>query len=269
MVHIPSIEPLPGIYRGSEGATAFQLVRQVYRQLGFRAGFFYLLYRFLPLPRVTVKLRHPAAKYPVYCRMGTTDMGVFRLIFGMREYDCLDEIKNPALLLDCGANVGYASVYFLSRFPQAYVVAVEPDPENFAMLQKNLAPFAGRYTAFHSAVWSRKASVAVRRNAGGAAAITVTESPQEGEVSLESMTIGELMAGRSERIAILKIDIEGAEKELFSANYDSWLARTDNIVIELHDEEARRIFGAALEGQNFSIQQHGELTVCTRLTSSI
>mgnify|MGYP000361339186 CR=1 FL=1 len=34
---------------------------------------------------------------------------------------------------------------------------------------------------------------------------------------------------------LLKIDIEGAEKELFSENTDYWLGKVNMIIIELHD----------------------------------
>ena len=53
----------------------------------------------------------------VYCRAHTSDLGVFRQIFIDREYRCLDDVQEPRLIVDCGANVGYASAYFLARHP--------------------------------------------------------------------------------------------------------------------------------------------------------
>ena len=41
--------------------------------------------------------------------------------------------------------------------------------------------------------------------------------------------------GKIDTVDIFKIDVEGAEKELFSANYEKWLEKTNVIIIELHD----------------------------------
>ena len=92
--------------------------------------------------------------HPVLVRPQTSDKWVFQQIFIDREYRCLDDIENLDLVLDCGANVGYASAYFLSRHPNAFVVAVEPDIDNFRQIQKNLAPYdPTRYSLFHGAIW--------------------------------------------------------------------------------------------------------------------
>ena len=86
------------------------------------------------------RLRAKDALYPLYCRPGTSDLEVFRQVFMERQYACLGAAPSPRLIVDCGANVGYSSAYFLSRFPDAKLIAVEPDSGNFQMLQRNLAP---------------------------------------------------------------------------------------------------------------------------------
>jgi hypothetical protein len=48
-------------------------------------------------------------------------------------------------------------------------------------------------------------------------------------------------SGRRE-IDILKVDIEGAEKIVFSKNYEEWIKKEKNIFIELHDEECKSNF---------------------------
>ena len=77
-----------------------------------------------------IRLTSKLLMHPVYARAGTSDHQVFDQIFIEREYRCLDGLKNPQFILDCGANVGYSSAYFLSRFPDSFVVAVEPDALN-------------------------------------------------------------------------------------------------------------------------------------------
>jgi hypothetical protein len=99
------------------------------------------------------------AQFPLRCRPNTTDHAVFRQIFVEREYQCLDHIRDARLIIDCGANVGYASAYFLSRFPGSHVIAVEPDPGNFELLKANLAPYGNRCRLVNSAVWSKPAGL--------------------------------------------------------------------------------------------------------------
>ncbi len=58
-------------------------------------------------------------------------------------------------MLDLGANVGFSAAYFLSAFPKARVVVVEPDERNLEMCKVNLAPYGDRVMLLHGAVWSR------------------------------------------------------------------------------------------------------------------
>src|SRR5260221_1476823 len=114
----------------------------LWQRLGF-AGF--LLYKIQILHRRLFRIRSPLtlrskySRFKLLCRPGTSDLAVFWQIFVDREYRCLDQVKQARFILDCGANVGYSAVYFLTRFPEALVIAVEPDPDNCAMLGANLA----------------------------------------------------------------------------------------------------------------------------------
>ena len=66
------------------------------------------------------------------------------------------------------------------------------------------------------------------------------------------------------RISILKVDIEGAEAAVFSSNYQHWIKKVDNLVIELHDEQCSSIFLEAISAENFVVSHCDELTVCKR-----
>jgi FkbM family methyltransferase len=157
----------------------------------------------------------------------------------------LDDIQGVRLIIDCGAYVGYSSAYFLSRHPGSFLIAIEPDLENVAILKKNLAPYGNRAKLVHAGVWSNPTQLAISKTPfrdGREWAHQFSPSP---EASLRGIDIGTLLRSSGEdRISILKMDVEGAEVPIFSHRYMDWLTKVDAIAIELHDDSS---FGHASE----------------------
>lgn len=222
--------------------------------------------RYFSSEKLTLSSRY--AKFPLYCRPGTSDIDVFQQIFISREYRCLDDNRDVELIIDCGANVGYSAAYFLSRFANTSLIAIEPDPENFAMLEANLAPYIGRFRALRSAVWSRQVGLVISElpfGDGREWARTVRET-RTGEIpAMVAIDIGTLFKESGyDRISILKVDIEGAESIVFSSNYETWIGKVDTIVIELHNKTCETIFHNAISGLNVELSRCDQLTVCKK-----
>ena len=197
-------------------------------------------------------------------------MDVFGQIFVGEEYASLRDISSPRLVMDLGANVGYSSAYFLSRFPSATLVAVEPDPDNFEQCRKNLSPYGNRVHLVLGGVWSKRSRLALSRGAFGDGrewATQVRESDGDNdEAAVEGWDIPsllELVGG--ERIDLLKVDIERSELSVFGANFSSWLPKVRNICIELHGTDCREVFLNALRDFDYELAFSGELTVCRNL----
>ena len=208
------------------------------------------------------------ASAALWLRPQSSDLDVYDQIFRYREYRCLDPIREASLIIDCGANVGFASAYFLSRYPRSRVIAVEPDPGNFEALKRNLSAYDGRVTALCTGIWSQACGLVLETEGFGDNrewARTV-RAARSGETPMMTATdIGTLIQGAPEpRISILKIDIEGSEAEVFSNGDISWLDRVDNLVIELHGERCSRIFHDAIRDRGFELSTCDELTVCVR-----
>jgi len=198
-------------------------------------------------------------------------MQVFKQIFVLQEYSCLRELNEPSLVLDLGANVGFSSAYFLSVFPKARIVAVEPDDRNLAICKANLSPYGDRVLLLHGAVWSRTAKLRLLRGTFGDGrewATQVDELIEEERppIGVQAWDVGSLidMSGGG-TVDLLKVDIERAELSVFGESADSWLHRVRNICIELHDKNCEEVFFNALKDFDYELGHSGELTICRNL----
>lgn len=208
----------------------------------------------------------------VVLRPESSDVDVFRQIFIKREYGCLDALTDVGLVIDCGANVGYSSAWFLCRFPGCEVVAIEPESANFAVLRANLAPYGNRVKLVRAGVWSHSMPLVMsehRYRDGREWSRQVRPCGADEKSDFDGVDLGSLLASSGhQRISILKVDIEGAEAVVFARNTQSWLNRVDCIAIELHDDSTfgngSEVFFSAIQGQGFEVSRSGELTICRR-----
>src|SRR5579862_1685142 len=169
---------------------------------------------------LTLNINAPQVRFPVIARLGnSSDINVFYQIFLCDEYVALRSIPSPRLIMDLGANVGYSSAYFLNCFPTATVIAVEPDPENFELCRKNLAPYGDRAHVVLGAIWSRRSKLVLSRGTFGDGrewATQVRESEgREDEGTVEGWDILSLLQQAEEKyVDLLKVDIERSELEI-------------------------------------------------------
>ena len=103
------------------------------RRFGQIAGFvlWFQLRRHLRATKGALhRVRVPGLRCPIFLRAGTSDVLVFIQIFVERELE-FDMNEVPSSIVDAGANIGLASLYFAHRFPAAKIVALEVDQANF------------------------------------------------------------------------------------------------------------------------------------------
>lgn len=185
----------------------------------------------------------PAGSPDLHLRVPSTDVSTYEQIFLEREYD-LRFARPPRTVIDAGANIGLASVYLARRFPQARIIAVEPERGNFELLCRNVSGYPN-VTAVQAALWSADTTVELMDPAlGNWGFMTGTDRHWSGGGgSLEgrrvhevrAVTVGTLIREFGlDHVDILKVDIEGAEREVF-ADTSGWLDRVDAMVVELHE----------------------------------
>jgi FkbM family methyltransferase len=226
--------------------------------------------------RPPVRVKIPGTSRSVYLRPGTTDAHVFDQIFLTRQYDLplyshFDQVVHPSdrmLIIDCGAYTGLSTIWFAECFPNATIVAVEPDADNHALLVENTRHLAN-VRPIRAAIWDKDCKLAIANPGPDVAkwCIRMAESDEEGANGIEATTIPALMdrAGAHDRV-IIKIDIEGGESALFRSNTD-WLASTTVLIIELHDwlypwRDTSANFLRALVRHKFEVVLSGENLVC-------
>ncbi|MFH6785302.1 MULTISPECIES: FkbM family methyltransferase [Methylobacterium] len=188
-----------------------------------------------------LRVRLPGTGYEVAIRLGTTDMAVFEQVFVAREYESAALPSSARTIIDLGANVGYASIYFGLRYPEASITMVEPDRANLDAAIENTRALGPRVTAHHAAIWSDDGVVSLRRQGEDGASLeswgfqTSRNAVPDGEV-VPSMTMSSIMrASGCAEVDILKVDIEGAEIELMSDGDTGWLSAVGMIIVETHD----------------------------------
>jgi FkbM family methyltransferase len=239
------------------------------KNLGLLNFLHYLTHKKTGLPHTgEFKLHSKLVDSPLICRGGTSDIDVFKHIFVLREYAAIGPLPEDGLIIDCGANVGFSTVYFLSVSPHAHVIAVEPDPGNYRMLVRNTASFKDRCTCVQAGVWSEAGGLRVVNAPSGDGrewARGVKVVPPGDVADIQAVTIGMLLdQSPYDRVALLKVDIEGAEQAVFAKGTEEWLDRVDRIAIELHGEQCTETYHRAVDAAGFESAEVGGLTLSWR-----
>lgn len=208
-------------------------------------------------------------------RKNTSDILVFNQIIIENEYEPIKkhlEAKKiiPKYIIDCGANIGISTLYMKNNFPNAKLIAIEPFLPNFNQLKKNCE--SNQLTDVYllkTGVWGIDMRLTFNKNFRDNRewSVQLTEKDDhkvKGEI--EAHTIGYYMQQfRFPYIDILKMDIEGGEVSVFlqDRKIANWLAKTNIIAIEIHDEyHCREDIENILIQNNFELSHHHELTIC-------
>ena len=168
------------------------------------------------------------------------DAPIAKSIFEDEEYKLPLKSFLPELILDCGANIGCSAVYFANKYPAAQIYSVEPEKNNFKLLTFNTAFYENVHRR-KSALWHKETFVRVEDKGFGIAGFMTFETAPDDPAALKTTTVSKLLAESGfDEIDLLKIDVEGAEKEIFSApDVDEWLSKVKVLAIELHDRMKR------------------------------
>jgi FkbM family methyltransferase len=213
-----------------------------------------------------ISLNIPSARFPVYVRSKTSDVWNFMENFMHLQFP-LPENLSPRLIIDAGANAGFATVVFLNKYPEAKVIAVEPEATNVEMIKKNCSMY-DNFECIKSAIWKNNGYVKIMNPEAGKTEFRITETDANDAGSIKATTIEKILSDSGlPAIDILKLDIEGTERELFESNYKLWLDKVNVLIIELHDRfkpGCALAFYSAIEQYDFDQFSKGDNLVYVR-----
>jgi FkbM family methyltransferase len=201
-------------------------------------------------PAVRVRLPGPDGGGPLafVLRRGTSDFGACcQVIFGEEYKALLDLVRERVqpnsieYIIDAGANIGCATVLLARTFPAATIAAIEPDPGNFELLRRNVAANSCEHVlSFQAALWPRDEDLELVTGFRDGREWSRAVQPARGEEpSIRGVTLRTLSHRlRFPRIDILKLDVEGSERELL-ANDQATARLLDGVrflAAEIHPE---------------------------------
>jgi FkbM family methyltransferase len=159
-------------------------------------------------------------RLPVTVRCRTRDLDVLREIFVDRAYAApaeVDEILEPReqpRIVDLGANIGLFGLWALGRWPSALIHSYEPDPDNLAILDRNVADaqVGSRWTITRACAAPANGTVQFVAGQQPDSRVVYGAQPASGTSEVPAVDVFPHLQGAD----LLKIDIEGAEWPLLT-----------------------------------------------------
>jgi FkbM family methyltransferase len=191
-----------------------------------------------------IDLTMPAGgKRRFYHRGTNSDLAVMQQMFQHQDYSC-HKLRRAAelreteaalakpMVLDAGSNIGASVCWFAIRYPRSHIVAFEPEPANFELLERNTE---GLDVELHNAALGSSDGMVSVFDPGEGEWGYRTEKSADATTPLVSVSriVSEKVTAGFEPF-LAKIDIEGGEADLFQPPTD-WIDHFPLMIVELHD----------------------------------
>jgi len=145
---------------------------------------------------------------------------------------------NIRSIVDLGANIGAETIRFGLLYPDARIYSVEANKENYEKLSKNSVKRFNVTTIF-SAIWSSECKLKLISTSCNDSQAWRVEETSEAEFDMKGMPLSKILSNYViDSIDILKVDIEGAERQLFDSTADVWISKVNCFIVEAPDSDA-------------------------------
>lgn len=199
-----------------------------------------------------------------FCRRKTDDL----LIAGKKDYEkYMQHVFNldAGTFVDIGAHIGRYSIQ-IGKNKSINVISIEPDPENYKILKKNIELNRSRnILAFNFACYSKnKKSIVLYKgeNPGLNSLLQKTSN----RIIVKALTLDTLLARANVKsVDLIKIDTEDAEFEVLKGGKRTILSYKPTIIFECRDPEMFEKCRSYLKKFGYDIkllQEHNYLATC-------
>lgn len=227
------------------------------------------------------KLVAPGYQNPMYLRHTRSDGAAFwqNIVTTQYEFSKFPHAQTFAqsvdraraanaqlVFVDCGANIGLASVWFKNEYPDAHIIAVEPDQDNYELCCKNLANY-GDVKIHHAGVGSRAGKLVIKDPSVGSMSFETEFAFDDRADTIECLSLNTLLDNViPHSVVVVKVDIEGSQADLFSKNLE-WIDCTALLMIEIEDwkypwEKNSKNLWKVIADNDFDVLIKGENLIC-------
>ena len=186
---------------------------------------------------------HQISGFRIFTYDFPTLIALYREIFLDEIYRFSTDSKVP-LIIDCGANMGMAVIYFKSQYPESEILAFEPNPSAYALLEKNIAVnHIMGVSLFNYAITDVEGPMAfyVPEQKGSLSASSKHNS-EEARIVVAGRRLSGLLSGK--KPDFIKIDVEGDEEKIIKDLKEHHLLKSvGQLAIEFHPQEERESGG--------------------------
>jgi len=161
---------------------------------------------------------------------------LIREIFVNDEYKFNPSNSNP-VIIDCGANIGMSVLYFKRCFPSSTIIAYEPNPTTFDLLQKNIASYELINVTIHNrALSNSNGTIPFHFNDDKGTLTGSLQSNRGGEkiIEVQCAKLSDLLS-EMDVVDLIKMDVEGAEQNIVEDLIQSGaIQKVKELIIEFH-----------------------------------
>jgi len=174
------------------------------------------------------------------------------------------ELDSP-IIIDAGAHIGLATLYFKKIYPHSKIWAVEPLTENFVLLEKNCQEnILEDVTCIQAALTGAGSEVVLYQDSSPQRWFSTAGTSEHAwngsqnltyPITVPALQLSELITDISQPINLIKMDIEGSELEVLQQAKDQ-LEVVNELLIEFHPnaQQSLKEILQLLQAHHFSVE---------------
>lgn len=188
-------------------------------------------------------LRPKGWKHSIKIRKHFIDKEVVEYVLHDKYHLPPSEISlgDKSIILDLGSNIGLTIAHLKQLYPKAIIFGYEMNTENYLLAKRNTKAYAD-VQVFNNAVWTENTIVEYNPDSDFDAYAISLQKNSEQSIRIQALTLNDIIERHKlKKIDYLKMDIEGAEKDILNHQDLSWLTIVKSLNIEMHINEGETI----------------------------